>query len=232
MKINILRIILTAIAVFLLFGSLIGAAMAAYTAMPTWLMIAIPIITIPSICYFVFNKFFNKEIPEGQTGNFFQRNKITTALGVVLGSVMSGFFTLSSLESDLTIDNGTKKSVKVEYYARTKDFLSVDIPAGSFKEITLPKGDNVLTLNGEKKIVKMLGRNGKQIYNIDKINNYVLLEVDYGSEAPPKELKTFNSTEFFQVNADYLFEAPESIVTRRRSSKKKQVLLRTNNTDQ
>lgn len=231
MRFTILRVILTMILVQSSFALPIGGIIRTFPTMPTWLIFVISILTIPAICYILFTKFLNKELPEGKQPNFVQRNKKSIAVGVLLGSVMSGFASLHSLDCDLTIDNGTIKSVKVEYLDRTREYITVDIPTGGFKTITLPVGDNVLTINGNKKNIKMGQRGEKYIYNIDKINNYILAEIEYGDDADlPKEKHHFLSTEFFKVSADYLFEAPESIIGKRGSSSKIKVLYRFNNT--
>jgi hypothetical protein len=215
----------------LIFGFPIGGIISAFPTMPTWLIFSITILGIPSLCYLIYRKFFDTEVTEGQQPNFIQRNKRTLATGVILGGILSGFQNLRSLDCDLTIDNGTIKLVKVEYYDRTKDFNTIEIPSGSFKTITLPIGDNILTVNGKKKNIKMGQRDDKYIFNIDGVNNYVLTEISYGSDIEiPREIKNYNSAEFFKVNADYLFVAPESIITKRGSSKKKLVLYKINNT--
>lgn len=61
-------------------------------------------------------------------------------MGVVLGAAMFGVSSSYAFDSDLIIDNGTIKPVKVEYYTRTKEFNTIEIPSGSFQTITLPLG--------------------------------------------------------------------------------------------
>lgn len=227
MKFTLLRVVLTMVLVQSLMGFPIGGLISFFPTIPTIGIFAITILTIPALCYLIFIKFLNKNVPEGQQPNFVQRNKVSIGIGVVLGAILSGFYSLHSLDCDLTVDNGTIKSVKVEYYNRTQNLIKTEIPSGSFQTITLPVGDNTLTINGKKKIIKMGQRGQKYIYNIDGVNNYVLTEIYYGRDTQaPKEKENFFSTEFFKVYADYLFEAPESILTKRRSSEKKIVLLR------
>ncbi len=180
MKSTIFGVILTTILVQVIFGFPIGSIISSFPTMPTWLIFFITVLGIPAICYFVFIKFLNTEVSEGQSQNLIQRNKNSIAIGVILGSIMTGFSSLRSLDCDLIIDNGTDMTVKVEYYNRTKDLSAVEIPSGSFKEITLPVGESTLVVNGNNKNIKIGSRGKKYIYNVDGVNYYVLTEVNYG----------------------------------------------------
>ncbi|MBP8212424.1 MAG: hypothetical protein KAX53_01685 [Saprospiraceae bacterium] len=231
MKFAILRVFITMFLVQLFFGFPIGGIISVFPTVPKWAIFLISILTIPTVCYFIYTKYIDKAVHIGEQPNFIQRNKKSIALGVVLGAVMFGVSSSYAFDSDLIIDNGTIKPVKVEYYTRTKEFNTIEIPSGSFQTITLPLGENIVVMNGKKKNILMGKRGGYYIYNVDGVNNYLLAEIEYGSNATyPKEKQNFYSTVFFKVQADYLFEAPETIVTKRTSSKKKTVLYRLNNT--
>ena len=219
------------ILVQLFFSYPIGGIISILPTIPKWVIFLVSILTIPTVCYFIYTKYIDKPVKNGEQPNFIQRNQKSIALGVVLGAVMFGVSSSYAFDSDLIIDNGTIKPVKVEYYTRTKEFNTIEIPSGSYQTITLPLGENIVVMNGKKKNILMGKRGGYYIYNVDGVNNYLLAEIEYGSNATnPKEKQNFYSTVFFKVQADYLFEAPEMIVTKITSSKKKTVLYRLNNT--
>jgi hypothetical protein len=232
MKLAVLRVLLTGFVVNIFTGIPIGMLIGFFPTMPSWIIFTIPMITILPLCYFLYTKFFDKDVLDGQQQNFIQRNKISIGIGVFFAAIISGFSNLRSLDVDLVVDNGTVKTAKIEYYNRTKDFVSVEIPSDSFQTITIPVGENTITVNGKKKLFNMGPRGWRYIYNIDKINNYKLFEIEYGNDAGfPRELENYFSTEFFKVSVDYLFDAPETVLSKRGRIEKKTVLMRFNNTN-
>lgn len=232
MKFALARVLLTSLIVNVVFGIPLGILINFFPTIPTWLIFAISIIGIPSFCYFLYIKYLHKEASYSQSANFIKRNKISICVGILLASWFTSFFILSSLNCSLMIDNGTIKTAKIEYYSRTKDFIITEILSDSSQNIILPKGENIIIVNGKKKLIHLDPKGQKYIFNIDKINNYKLFEIEYGKNAEyPRELESYFSTEFFKVSADYFFDAPESIRSQRGRTVKKTVLMRFNNTN-
>ncbi len=231
MRFALFIIVITAALTHPITGLPVSIGLRYFPEVPSWLVFVLNLIVTSFLCYGLFIKIFNKPILEGQQPSFIQRNFKSIGIGLIIGSVLSSFSFIRSLDCDLTIDNGTIKTVHVEYYSRTKDLIKIQIEPQKFHEITLPTGKNTLVVNGRKKNITMGTRGQKYIYNIDGVNTYILKEFHYGlGAAPPYKKEEFFSTEFFKVNADYLFEPPAFVTSKGPSTLL--VLVRENNTTQ
>lgn len=223
-------VILTAIGLVILLNGPVGSLFTKCSTTPTWLIFTSLVICIPAIFYLIYKTFFDKEDENGKT-NFVKRNRGALGSGIVLGTVLLGFVSKNSLDNVLVIDNGTERKIEIAYTDRTKTKHQIEVPAGGTSEITLPIGKNELTVDGTVKEMQMGPRGNKYIYNVDKSNAYFLMKIEYGNEADTNfmdRLQGVYTDEFIDVQADYLFEAPERIFSRRSSSKTKHVLLRIN----
>ncbi|TDO95420.1 hypothetical protein [Flavobacterium sp. 245] len=134
-----------------------------------------------------------------------------------LGAVIAFFLVYSSFRTSLYIDNGNAVPVEVTIASTTKTVAPND-----FIVIDTPLGENEISINGKKKTINILD-NGKWVYNVDNLNSYIEGTVDYADQ----EVRSINNTqdttatklsvdkiihkEFFKLESDFIFEAPETI---------------------
>lgn len=199
-----------------------------FPALPTWAIFSILVTSIPFLFYRIYQDIFNKE-KDVEKYNLVQRNKFTFALGVIAGSIWLGYNNKNALDNELYIDNGTLSNVVIEYIDRTNERLRREIGPEDSAIIEIPIGRNIITVNGEEKEVIVGSRERKYIYNINAQNTYILTDIIYGDANDSEKSNGFKGVfndEFFNVEADLIFEAPESIYGSKNSTYRKTVLLR------
>jgi len=141
--------------------------------------------------------------------------KPSTLAYLLIAAIMSFFFTSSTVGTSLVIDNG--KSVPVDISIENK---KITIPPNSFKQTSIRLGSQKITVQGVEKTINIPNK-AKWIFNIDSIYTYYETSVDYSSHlfkngiADSSYFKKDNikvlKGELIKSDAEYLFEAPETI---------------------
>lgn len=199
-----------------------------YPTAPKWLVFAFPFFIFIPILYFLYFK--NKENDFLQNSPFLQENKTYVIIATLLGCVLSGIFINHSLTSIVYFDNGKKNDATLVYTDREGKSQTVALPHSKATEIELPIGNVKFTINGKPKEIVTIP-DTKFIFNIDTANAYVLTEEYYGEDQTAQDFKPkFEAIkkEFFRINVDYLFEAPDSIFVKKNEKKTKTILYRVN----
>jgi uncharacterized protein YxeA len=142
---------------------------------------------------------------------------------LLLGGLNGAFDGMSS-RATVHFDNGTSAAVSLQYKDKDDKWSEISIPAGEAKELKIIVSDSTkISLNGKERILKVASSSDK-IFNIDTANTYIRTEITYGKSESDKSEEDDKTQvikdEFFDVNADHVFKAPETIYTKRRSGDK------------
>jgi hypothetical protein len=136
--------------------------------------------------------------------------------------LISYFLVSSGFRTDIYIDNG--KSVPVQVSISEEETQTV--PANSYIQMSAPIGENEILIDGKKKKINILSK-GIWVYNVENLNFYIEGTVDYSNPDVLYKDKPADSTktntlgnkiiheEFFKLESDYIFEAPESITIKK-----------------
>ena len=158
-------------------------------------------------------------------------HRIMFMYGILISSYLSIQGAKHSVTSRLYIDNATTEVQTITYSDKKGETKSIYINPNNYEYIELPIGDTNFSVNGQLKTFR-LKPYVDQIFNIDTANTYILTEVFYSSNSQEtnqgKPKMEFIKQEFFQNEADYLFEAPEAILAKG-GKNKFTVLYRSNN---
>ncbi len=191
---------------------------------PFWFMLVFAII-FAIVAIWIINKLVSKNNNPESPG-VMVANKWVWMLGIFVGSLFGSFTTHSQNTAQVTFDNGTSREAKLSFMDRTKEEINVVIKPDSLYEAEMPVGAVKFKLNGkDREIVTTPGKGS--IFNIDTAHTYIKTEIMYGKEDAnfnPK-METIHE-EFFKVDVDYYFEAPEQIISKRGRDKTKSVLYR------
>ena len=216
-RITILFKLAVAIVPFYAFGYLLHYV---FRHIPGWFSFILNLLLLTGLIYYVvFNrkKFFEEEADVDYLPNHLEKSSY---FFLILGSFIGYFLASSSFRTTLYVDNGNLYPIEVSI----SDETSISIPANSFKEISVPIGENEVLINGKTKMIDVKD-GGKWMLNVGNLNTYLKTTINYSN---PKELykdgkidttKIENSQdkivkgEFFKIESDYIFEAPETILT-------------------
>jgi hypothetical protein len=135
---------------------------------------------------------------------------------LVIGSLIGSAAIYMSNKADLYIDNGTDRVVKIDL----KHEGSFDVPAHSYVKKTVVIGsDNEIKYEGKTRPLN-IAKDGNWLFNIDTANTYVRTSVIYQSTSIFSKNETRDSSmpdfklvtgEFFDAEADFMFDAPDKI---------------------
>jgi hypothetical protein len=204
----------------------------AFPTAPTFVIFLASPLLIGGILYFLVQKYVNNNRFDGvrdeDTPKWYQ-GRAAIAIGAVLGGLLGGFSAFTENSAQVYFDNGTKEAVTLKYISRSTP-TEISIPAGEAKDVYLSIGDQKISLNGKERALNVV-LTERQLFNIDTANTYIRTEVTYGKESSLKTDEEDKSEtikdEFFPIKAEYVFEAPKSIRTKRLTgSKTKTVLYR------
>ncbi|AIG35317.1 hypothetical protein [Flavobacterium psychrophilum] len=214
-RIAILIKLAIAIIPFYAFGYLLHYV---FRHIPGWLSFVLNLLLLIGLIYYViFNrkKFFEEEEDVDYLPEHLEKS---TYFFLILGSFIGYFLASSSFRTTIYVDNGNSYPIEVSISEET----SISIPANSFKKTSVPIGENETLINGKTKLIDVKD-GGKWMFNVGSLNTYLQTTINYSN---PKELykdgkidttKIENSKdkivkgEFFKIESDYVFEAPETI---------------------
>jgi hypothetical protein len=204
---------------------------------PGWLNLIIFLILTVGAIYFIYKKRkgLTNELHED---DFPEYLKVSSYFLIVIGAILGHLLSSSSFRTVLYIDNGLSIPIEITI----KDESTMTIPGNSYKSTSLPTGENEILIEGKTKKINLSSK-GNWIFNIDSINTYILTSIDYSNGVELYKDGQIDSTklsspdfeilqgELINVDADYLFEAPETITVQkngRATSVKRTVLYRIN----
>jgi hypothetical protein len=190
---------------------------ALFPSLKSWSGVIVVLPLIAAIVYWYKNHVMNNydNIREENTPIWYQA-RLPIAIALALSLLPSLFFG--------GFDNGTDSIATLQYKDKNEKWSEISIPVGEATEVAILVSDTTkIKLNGKERILKVAS-SAMKIFNIDTANTYIRTEVTYGKESDRANEKEDKSVvikdEFFDVNADYVFKAPETIMTKRRSSNK------------
>lgn len=227
MKIKLLIALL--IAVFINFSLTAVNNLILHTVWPSasfWFILVFALLIALLLVRFLSKVANNNANPEAP--GVLAANKWVWMLGIFAGALFGAFSSETQNTSYVQFDNGTNKAVKLSFIDRTKDEINVVIKPDSVFEAEMPVGKVKFKLNGKDR--EILATQGKgSIFNIDTAHTYIKTEIMYGKSGDDKgfdpKMETIHE-EFFKVDVDYYFEAPDQILTKRGRDKTKTVLYR------
>jgi hypothetical protein len=148
---------------------------------------------------------------------------ITIPMG--LGILAGAWFSYGSNKADLYIDNGTDKPFvfkiegEGEFTVKPNDFVKVEVP----------QMENTMIIGKTERKLK-IDNSGNWVFNPEKKYTYVEATEVYGdatavADTTKSPFGKMINEEFFRSNAEYMFEAPESVMLRKREKSKSIVIL-------
>lgn len=189
---------------------------------PRWVSIPVNLIIVGGVIYYMYSarkKIMDEEKDEDFVPDYLKQSNYAF---IVIGSLISYFLVSSGFRTDVYIDNG--KSVPVQVSISEEETQTV--PANSYIQMSAPIGENEILIDGKKKKINILSK-GIWVYNVENLNFYIEGTVDYSNPDVLYKDKPADSTktntlgnkiiheEFFKLESDYIFEAPESITIKK-----------------
>jgi hypothetical protein len=190
---------------------------------PRWVSLPLTLIIAGGAIYYIYStrkKIMEEENDEDFIPDYYKKSSY---FFVAIGSILAYFLVSSSFRTVLYIDNG--KPVPVQISISGEDPQTV--PANGYIETSATIGENEITVDGKTKKINILEK-GRWVYNVDNLNSYIENTVDYANpdvlykdKPAPDTLKIGSAEtkiiheEFFKLESDYIFEAPESITIKK-----------------
>lgn len=227
MKIRLLLALLIAVFFNFVVSMPVNLIMCAiWPSAPFWFILALALLIAFVLISFLSKVASKNATPENPGA--LAANKWVWMLGIFAGSLFGAFSIKSAHTAYVKFDNGTKKEAKLIFTDRTKEEINVVIKPDSLYEAEMPVGTVKFKLNGkDREIVTTSGKGS--IFNIDTAHTYIKTEIMYGKSSDDKNFDPKMETiheEFFKVDVDYYFEAPDQIISKRGRDKTKTVLYR------
>ncbi|WP_289663758.1 hypothetical protein [Flavobacterium panacagri] len=190
-----------------------------FNQIPYFVSVPINIILIAGALYYVYSArkqfVIDNEDEEGMPVHL----EKSSYFFIPLAAMIALFLVSSSFRTSLYIDNGRSVPVEVKIASEATQTVAPN----SFILVDVPIGKNEISINGTKKNINIQGK-GRWVYNVDNLNSYIEGTVNYANP----ELSNANDTistklhvdkiihkEFFKLESDFIFEAPESITIKK-----------------
>lgn len=200
---------------------------------PRWISLPLNLMVAGGIIYYIYSA--RKKIMEEEKDEDFIPDYLTKSsyFFVPIGAILAYFLVSSGFRTVIYIDNGKPISVQVSISGEDPQ----TVPANGFIQTSIPIGENEITIDGKKKKKINIPVKGEWIYNIDNINSYIETTVNYANpdvlyKDKPADTITLGSAdtkiihkEFFKLESDYIFEAPESITIKKENQTNEPVTL-------
>lgn len=191
---------------------------------PRWISLPLTLIVAGGVIYYIYSA--RKKIMEEENDEDFIPDYLTKSsyFFIAIGSVLAYFLVSSSFRTVIYIDNGKAVPIKISISGEDPQ----TVPAKGFIETSAIIGENEITIDGKKKKNINIPEKGRWVYNVDNLNSYIETTVDYSNpdvlykEKPAADTLKLGSPdtkiiheEFFKLESDYIFDAPESITIKK-----------------